>query len=64
MVKDRNYILIAAVLFQGYLKILACYFLSITSLKWVSRETILSISLAQTHKLHYFPARGRVLLSH
>ena len=46
MVKDRNYILIAAVLFQGYLKILACYFLSITSLKWVSRETILSISLA------------------
>lgn len=64
MVKDRNYILNAALLFQGYLKILACYFLSVTSVKQVSRETILSISLAQTHKLHYFPARGRVRLSH
>lgn len=63
MVKDRNYILNAALLFQGYLKMLACYFLSITSVKWVSRETILSMSLAQTHKLHYFP-EGRVLLSH
>lgn len=63
MVKDKNYILNAA-LFQGYLKILACYFLSITSVKWVSRETIFSISLGQTRKLHYFPARGGVLLSH
>lgn len=30
----------------------------------ISRETIFSISLGQTRKLHYFPARGRVLLSH